>query len=125
MVLDNYYSVQFVDLIFQPITGQLYSQDCSPVRWLVERLAIEKKYWYTVLQMFTQLLFWAENQVIIKIEAHPWYSMNLWLIWMGMKKNWIFEFGIWKIKKNVIFEIHQFSIFLQPKFQGLNFCLIV
>ena len=82
----------------------------------------EKYYWlifsikfdwlaYNVLHIIKQVLFWAElgQSIIIKVESHPWYRTNIWLIWMGMKEKTL----------NVIFSNLPFPNIFSPKFQEL------
>ena len=74
---------------------------------------------YTVLHMFTQVLFWAGNQGNHLNFDTSLLPKKLWLIFMGMKQKKIF---FWKIKfkmansKNWVFQFRQFSISFRKNF---------
>ena len=60
----------------------------------------KKKYWIIhciAYHYLCRCCFELEIRVIIKIESHLWYPINIWLIWMGMKeKKWDLGFGGFK-----------------------------
>ena len=74
----------------------------------------KKKYWIIhciAYHYLCRCCFELEIRVIIKIESHLWYPINIWLIWMEMKeKKWDLELVD---SKNGIFS--NLNVFL-PKF---------
>ena len=84
----------------------------------------KKKYWIIhciAYHYLCRCCFELEIRVIIKIESHLWYPINIWLIWMGSKKK--MRFGIWWIQKMGYFQISMF-FYQNFRFGGLALGLI-
>ena len=58
--------------------------------------------------LYTPLIF-LEIMVIIKVESHPCYPINLWLIWIGIKQKFFFflkkKIQNGRLKKMTFFKI--------------------
>ena len=72
-----------------------------------------RPYYYIVLHIFTQVLFWAGNQGNHQNVDPSLLSNKLWLFFMKMKQKKIFFWknSKWPTQKKVIFQNRQFLIF--------------
>ena len=92
----------------------LSDQDRLPVKLTIDRMQF---WWYIMMHIFRQVLFWAGNQGNHQNFEKFLLSYKLWLVFMRMKQI-IFSF-FWKKNQNgrlkikLIFQLRQFSIFFR------------
>ena len=82
--------------------------------------SIEQTVTYTVLHIFRQVLFGAENQSNHQNFEKSLLSYKFWLIFIWMKQNFFFLKNIfkWPTQKNWDFQLPQFSIFFPKNFRN-------